>query len=183
MSRSEVTRASSISDSRDSESGSYQPMFEDDFGYGDGARTGDMRDTIEEYDPARDSVLRAELEQEREKALKVWSLRAGVFAFLQILPAIVMLIQNSYVSTTLNGLIIVSGIVGARSRRHEYALLYFVANCLNIIKDIVMMAIYPWPWFGYVVFIVDLVLFTPGGLYVSFYLYQSRRLLLIHEAH
>ena len=44
----------------------------------------EVRGTIEEYDPAQDSVLRRELEGERERALKVWSVRAKVFATLQI---------------------------------------------------------------------------------------------------
>jgi len=169
-------RSTSISIS-ESEADSYVAIFDDD-GHGD-----DLRETIEEYDPAQDSVLKEQLENERERALKVWSVRAAVFSTLQILPAVVLFfVTKSYISTILNVLIIISGYVASIKRRYEYAFVYLVANCLNILKDIVMMVAYkevttkPLPL---AVFITDLAIFTPCGLYVSYYLYQSRKLVLI----
>jgi len=173
--RTNLETSTSETSISESEAESYVAIFDD--GIED-----DLRETIEEYDPAQDSMLREQLEDERGRALKVWSVRAAVFSTLQILPAVVLIYLANYFSTSINILIIASGYVASMKQRYEYAFLYFIANLLNGPKDILMMVAYKevtTQALPLAVFIIDLAIFTPCGLYVSYYLYQSRKLVLI----
>ena len=137
--------------------------------------TARFEDSIEEYDPASDPAVLAELQEQKAVALTVWTRRTKCLASLQILPFLMLLMMGYYTSSLVNLALVVFGYLGAFIRRHEYSFVYLVCNVVNGLKDLGMIVAYGSTPLGLVVVLIDLLVLTPAGLYVSYYLYNTVR--------
>lgn len=135
----------------------------------------DGNQAIVEYDPAQDPAVFADIQAQKLGAVSIWVKRTWVLCLLQTAAMVALVVGRFYYSSAVNLCLVAAGIAAARFKRHEYAFVYLLLNCVNICKDIGLLVLWPDDTLSIALVLFDLCLVSPAGIYASYYLYQTVR--------